>query len=400
MNLEKLKIQPRYLTLLTAGLAYFANVFCVNLTYVFKKEPFIDLGFTEQQLISANSNLLIFQHIGIFLGVIIFGSLADRKGRMAMLFISVFTYSFGTLLSGLVDNYYLFVFLRFIVGLGLASELAIGLVLVCEIFPKEKRTFSVIFIAICGFLGMFLLSILAKSFHWRTLYIGGGLLGLAIMLFRFSTFESDIFLKTNDSKLKKTPLFSVLKDRKIYYLTLSILPTYLITASSVFIGTNYFKELKATAGQSLMFFSLGAGIGFVVVGIIARKIKSRKKTMISCMVSLLILAFSYILFKPIIHHIFLFTNFLFGIFIAYQFELLTLAIEQFGTNLRAMATTLVFGVGRASVFLFSLLIPMIDVVFNDYLHTILLLDCIVFGIGIWSISKIKEEYGKDLNFVE
>jgi MFS transporter, putative metabolite:H+ symporter len=400
VNLEKMTIQPRYLTLLTAGLAYFANVFCVNLTYVFKEEPFIDLGFTKQQLVAANSNLLVFQHIGIFLGVIIFGSLADRKGRMAMLFISVFTYSLGTLLSGLVHNYHLFVFLRFIVGLGLASELAIGLVLVCEIFSKEKRTISVIFIAICGFLGMFLLSILAKSFHWRTLYIGGGLLGLAVMLFRFSTFESDIFVKTNDSTLKKTPIFSVLKDRKIYYLILSILPTYLITASSVFIGANYFKKLQITTGQSLMFFSLGAGVGFVVVGMIARKIKSRKKTMIFCMVSLLILAFSYVLFKPLIHHIFLVTNFLFGIFVSYHFELLTLTIEQFGTNLRAMATTLVFGVGRASVFLFSLLIPLIDTAFNDYLHTIVFLDCIVFGIGIWSISKIKEEYGKDLNFVE
>lgn len=395
-----MKIRPQYLTLLTAGLAYFANVFCVNLTYVFKKEPFIDFGFTEQQLIEANSNLLVFQHIGIFLGVIIFGSLADRKGRMTMLFISVFTYSLGTLLSGLVQNYYLFVFLRFIVGLGLASELAIGLVLVCEIFPKQKRTSSTVFIALCGFLGMFSLSILAKSFHWRTLYIGGGLLGLAIMLFRFSTFESDIFLKTNDNKINKKPIFSVLKDRKIYYLILSILPTYLITASSVFIGANYFRELKITTGQSLMFFSLGAGFGFVVVGFLARKIKSRKKSIIICMFSLLMLAFSYILFKPFIHHIFLITNFLFGIFVSYHFELLTLTIEQFGTNLRAMATTLVFGVGRASVFIFSLLIPTLDTVFNDYLHTILLLDCIIFGIGIWSISQIKEEYGKDLNFVE
>ncbi|MFY7912292.1 MAG: MFS transporter, partial [Emticicia sp.] len=339
-------------------------------------------------------------HIGIFLGVIIFGSLADRKGRMTMLFISVFTYSLGTLLSGLVQNYYLFVFLRFIVGLGLASELAIGLVLVCEIFPKDKRTSSTVFIALCGFLGMFSLSILAKSFHWRTLYIGGGLLGLAIMLFRFSTFESDIFLKTNDNKINKKPIFSVLKDRKIYYLILSILPTYLITASSVFIGANYFRELKITTGQSLMFFSLGAGFGFIVVGFLARKIKSRKKSIIICMFSLLMLAFSYILFKPLIHHIFLITNFLFGIFVSYHFELLTLTIEQFGTNLRAMATTLVFGVGRASVFIFSLLIPTLDTVFNDYLHTILLLDCIVFGIGIWSISQIEEEYGKDLNFVE
>ncbi len=169
MNLEKWRLKPQQLTLLTAGLAYFANVFCVNLTYVFNKEPFIEFGFNEQQLTIANSSILIAQHIGIFLGMLIFGSMADKKGRMAILFISVFTYSIGTLLSGIVHSYHLFVFLRFIVGLGLASELGIGLVLVCEIFPKEKRTSTVIFIATCGFIGMFLLSILAKSYHWRTL---------------------------------------------------------------------------------------------------------------------------------------------------------------------------------------------------------------------------------------
>lgn len=87
------------------------------------------------------------------------------------------------------------------------------------------------------------------------------------------------------------------------------------------------------------------------------------------MVSLTLLAFSYVLAKPIIHHIFLITNFLFGIFVSYQFELLTLTIEQFGTNQRALATTLVFGVGRASVFLFSLLIPVINILFNDFLYS-------------------------------
>lgn len=400
MNLEKWRLKPQQLTLLTAGLAYFANVFCVNLTYVFNKEPFIEFGFNEQQLTIANSSILIAQHIGIFLGMLIFGSMADKKGRMAILFISVFTYSIGTLLSGIVHSYHLFVFLRFVVGLGLASELGIGLVLVCEIFPKEKRTSTVIFIATCGFIGMFLLSILAKSYHWRTLYTCGGILGIAIMLFRFSNFESDIFLKTNDSVRKKTRIFSLLKDRKIYYLILGILPTYLITASSVFIGVNYFKGLKITAGQSLMFFSLGAGIGFILLGVLARKIRSRKKVIIFCIISLILLAFSYVVAKPIIHHIFLITNFLFGIFVSYQFELLTLTVEQFGTNQRALATTLVFGVGRASVFLFSLLIPVINILFNDFLYSILLLDCIVFFLGIWSISKIKEEYGRDLNFTE
>ncbi|CAH0994246.1 Sialic acid transporter NanT [Emticicia aquatica] len=401
VNFIKIKIQSCHLTLLTAGLAYLANVFCVNLTYVFKKEAFVEFGLNEHQLVSANTNLLIVQHIGILLGVLIFGVLADKKGRMAMLFISVFTYSIGTLLSGLVHNYYLFVVLRFIVGLGLAAELGIGLVLVCEIFPKGKRIYAVIFIAICGFIGMFLVSIFANVVYWRTLYIAGGLLGFIIMLLRFSTFESDIFLKAsqNESSARKT-IFSLLKTQKIYYLILSILPSYLITASSIFVGVTYFKELKITMGQSMMFFAIGGGIGFVLLAIIGYKIRSRKKTITFCIFSLVLLSLIYAFIKPAIQHAFLLLNFLFGLFIAYQFELLALTIEQFGTNLRALATTIVFGIGRASVFLFSLLIPIINIFFDDFLHSVLFLDCIVFSLAIWGISKIKEEYGKDLAFLD
>lgn len=50
-----------------------------------------------------------------------------------MLFILVFLYSLCTLFGGLVTNYYLFVLLRFLVGLGLSAELGVGLVLICEV---------------------------------------------------------------------------------------------------------------------------------------------------------------------------------------------------------------------------------------------------------------------------
>lgn len=402
VKLEKIGLMPRHLTLLTAGLGYLGNVFCVNLTYVFKKEPFLDFGIAEAQLASANSTLLIIQHVGIFLGVILFGSLADRRGRMAMLFISVGTYSVATFLSGLVHNYYLFQVLRFVVGLGVASELGIGLVLICEIFSREKRTFLIIFIAFCGFMGMFLLSILAKSFHWRTLYIMGGLLGLLIMFFRFSTFESDIFLKSNQLKnqLKKSLILPLLRKRKIYYLIICILPSYLVTASSIFVGTTYFKELKVSAGQSLLFFSIGGGLGLIFISLLSKKIKSRKKAITLCITLLLILASIYAFIKPTSIHSFLIINFLFGIFVTYQFELLALTIEQFGTNIRALATTLVFGAGRASVFLFSLIIPILNLIVKDLLMSVFILDFIFFCAALWAISKIKEDFCRDLSFVD
>lgn len=390
----------RYITLLTVGLAYFANVFCVNLTYVFKNEPFLAFGIASEKVVSANNTLLIFQHMGILIGVLLFGFFADKKGRMRILFVSVFTYSIGTLLGAVAPNFEVFVFLRFLVGLGLAAELGIGLVLICEIFPKSSRPFLVMFVAICGFLGMFTLGAISSVVHWKNLYMIGGFVGLLVMLLRFSTYESDIFIRNQKQNNAEKNILFLLKENKLYFLILSILPTYLITASSVFVGSNYFKELKVSAGQSLVVFSLGAGIGFVLMAYIGRKLKSRVKLIKICLSFLLVLSFFYAFGEMKSGSIFLLSNFLFGFFVSYQFELLTLVVEQFGTNIRATATAFVFGMGRASVFLFSILIPLLNFYFTDVMYVILFLDCIVFLSAFWAISQIKESYNRDLEFVE
>lgn len=390
----------RYITLLTVGLAYFANVFCVNLTYVFKNEPFLSFGIANENIVKANNLLLIFQHIGILIGVLLFGFFADKRGRMTMLFVSVFTYSVGTFLGGFVSNFEVFVFLRFLVGLGLAAELGIGLVLVCEIFPKPNRPFLVMFVAICGFLGMFTLGAISGIVHWKNLYMLGGFIGLLVMLLRFSTYESDIFIRNKKQKNSEKNILFLLGEKKLYYLILSILPGYIITASSIFVGTNYFKNLKVTAGQSLVMFSLGAGIGFILMAFIGKKLKSRVKLIKISFVALLVLSFFYAFGNIQSVGVFLLSNFLFGFFVSYQFELLTLTVEQFGTNIRATATAFVFGMGRASVFLFSILIPALNLYFKDFMNAVLFLDCLIFPLAFWGISQIKENYNRDLEFVE
>lgn len=99
-----------------------------------------------------------------------------------MLFILVFLYSLCTLFGGLVTNYYLFVLLRFLVGLGLSAELGVGLVLICEVLPKESKSYAIIFLAFCGFFGMLSVNVLTDLIYWRSIYISGGFLGLVIIL--------------------------------------------------------------------------------------------------------------------------------------------------------------------------------------------------------------------------
>lgn len=397
------KISPKYLTLLTAGLAYLSNVFTVNLPYVLKEKPLLEFGFKQSELINANANLLAFQHLGILIGAIIFGMMADKKGRLFLLFTSVLIYSIGTLAGGLAHNYYLFVFFRFIVGLGLAAELGIGLVLISEIFPQKQRSMAILFIAIMGYIGMFLVGILASHFYWRNLYLYGGIGSFLIMLLRFGSFESDIFLAVKKIDKNTRSIFSLLKEKRFLFLILSILPTYLITAGSIFAGNYFLKNsnLDRKAGTIILYFSFGAILGFIAFVFLSKYFKSRKKTITICIIGLMILSFIFAFYEingPVKLQL-LFT--LLGFFAAYLFELLAMTLEQFGTNYRALATTLLFGIGRSSVFVFSLIIPIFDkAFFNNYLYTLFVLNLIVFSVGIWAINQIKEEYNRDLQFVE
>lgn len=397
------QIPPKYLTLFTAGLAYLSNVFTVNLPYVLKDSPLIEFGFSKAELIKANANILFFQHLGILIGAVVFGMMADKKGRLFLLFTSVFIYSIGTLAGGLSQNYYIFVFFRFVVGLGLAAELGIGLVLISEVFPQEKRSIAVLFIALMGFFGMFLVGALASHFYWRNLYIIGGIISFLIMLLRFGTFESDIFLAIKNEDKNKVSIFHLLKNKKFLYLVLIILPTYLITAGSIFIGSLIIKKYNLTFDGSvtIIYFALGSLFGFIGLSFLSKYLKSRKKTVTICIIALMICSIIFALNSYNLPFTIPLLNFAIGIFASYIFELLTITMEQFGTNYRALATTLVFGIGRSSVVFFSILIPIFDkAVFNNYLYTLLTLDVIIFGIALWAINQIKENYNRDLQFIE
>ena len=113
---------------------------------------------------------------------------------------SIFIYSFGTFLTGFVTNLNLFFVLKFIIGFGLSPELGIGIILVSEIYKPYKRSLVVALIGCFGFLAVIGIGMLVKYLDWRDLYIGVGLFGILIMFLRFSTIESDLFLKMKNIK--------------------------------------------------------------------------------------------------------------------------------------------------------------------------------------------------------
>lgn len=403
------KIDNKNITLVTSILAYFSNSFIVNLPYVIGDSVLSDLQIAPDKMVFSNMLILIFQSLGILAGSLIFSFWADVKGRLFILFTSVFIYSLGTFLGGFVTDFNTFLVLKFIVGIGLAPELGIGVVLISEIFSRSKTSLYVAMIAIFGFSAVVVLSISAKYFDWRNIYFVAGLGGLLIMLARFATFESDIFMNIKKDNDGLSSILNTLKSRKFYLLLFGLLPIFVITAGSTFLTSEIYHSYQMFIKKDTLTicFALGAISGFILIPILTNYFKSRRLIFKICFFSLLFISvFTSIngfLGEKGLHSIpyFYIIVFLYGLSSGYLFEFLIFAIEQFGINKRGSATTLLFSVARSSVFLFSILISNINIfLFKNFLNTLLFIESFVFILAIWAIFKLDETFNKDLNFTD
>lgn len=77
--------------------------------------------------------------LGWATGGLIFGSLGDRIGRAKTMMITILVYSVCTGLSALSKGFWDFAFYRFITGLGVGGEFAVGVALVAEVMPDKAR---------------------------------------------------------------------------------------------------------------------------------------------------------------------------------------------------------------------------------------------------------------------
>jgi MFS family permease len=76
---------------------------------------------------------------GWALGGVVFGVLGDRWGRAKVMMITILLYSLFTGLSSLSTGFWDFALYRFLTGLGVGGEFAVGVALVAEVMPATAR---------------------------------------------------------------------------------------------------------------------------------------------------------------------------------------------------------------------------------------------------------------------
>ncbi len=88
--------------------------------------------------------------IGLALGAMVAGPLADRYGRRMMIILSVFFFGLWTLATALSQNIEQMMLFRFLTGLGLGAAMPNVGTLVAEYAPERRRAF-IITVVFCGF---------------------------------------------------------------------------------------------------------------------------------------------------------------------------------------------------------------------------------------------------------
>lgn len=76
---------------------------------------------------------------GWALGGLVFGVLGDRYGRAKVMMITILVYAVFTGLSSISQGFFDFAFYRFLTGLGVGGEFAVGVALVAEVMPAAAR---------------------------------------------------------------------------------------------------------------------------------------------------------------------------------------------------------------------------------------------------------------------
>ena len=392
---------------IVAALGYFVDIYDLLLFSIVRVESLKSLGVSEANLLSDGVFLINTQMAGLLIGGILWGIMGDKRGRISVLFASILIYSLANIANGLVTSVNQYAVLRFIAGVGLAGELGVGITLVAEILPKEIRGYGTSLVAGTGMLGAVLAYMIADYFDWRTAYFIGGGLGLLLLLMRVKVFESGIFSKVKEKPVSRGDFFQLFASSRQFFkyfrCILIGVPVWLVAGIlmtfSPEIGKALHLDAPVVAGKAVMWEYIGLVIGDISSGILSQYFRSRKKVVGLYVLSCAALVAVY-LFVPLHSTAFFYgLCVLLGVTAGYWALFVTIAAEQFGTNLRATVATTVPNFVRGSILIMTPLFLLFKEQYGILLGTGLL-SVLAIGVSLLGLWKMEETFGKDLNYIE
>lgn len=393
------------LPVVVAALGYFVDVYDLLVFNIVRVPSLKDLGLSPDEVSLLGSRIYNWQQAGLLVGGILWGILADKCGRLSVLFGSIITYSIANILCGFVQSPDVYALLRFVAGVGLAGELGAGLTLVSEILPQKLRGYGSSIVASVGLLGAVVAFLTNNLFDWRTTYFVGGGLGVVLLLLRVGVVESGMFEKAKTKDRNRGSMLAFFNNGSRFWKYMRCIgigvPTYFVIGILATFSNEFGKALglEIVAGRCVMYVFIGTVIGDMFSGILSQWLQSRKKA-IGIMTTMTLLGVLYYLYGGITKADTFYTVCgILGFCIGYIAMFLTATAESFGTNLRGTATSTVANFVRATTLLtlpmFQYFKPTLGVLGSGGLVAFL-----CFAVAYVSLLLMEETFHKDLDYVE
>lgn len=396
-----------WLPVAVGAMGYFVDIYDLVLFSIVRVASLKEMGVADSDLLSVGVLLLNCQMAGMLVGGLLWGILGDKKGRLSVLFGSIFLYSAANIANGFVQGIEWYAALRFIAGVGLAGELGAAVTLVSETLPKNLRGYGTSLIAGVGVCGAIFAGMTGDAFHWRNAYILGGILGLVLLVLRVTMFESGMYLSMLEKAARKGDMRMLFNDRKrfVTYLCCILIgiPIWFVVGILITFSPEITRELLVTgpvaAGRAIMWCYGGLAIGDIASGFLSQQIHSRKKVMLWFLLltaaCVLLMLFNFGL-SP---EAFYWQCGLIGFATGYWALFVTVGAEHFGTNLRATVATSVPNFVRGAVVPITLAFDMLRHHLSLRMSA-LFVGTICISVALVALTKLRETHATDLNYLE
>ncbi|MFI5203642.1 MAG: MFS transporter [Flavobacteriales bacterium] len=422
-----MKKNAHILIVIVASLGYFVDIYDLVLFNVVKIGSLHDImkGASDAAINDTGKFLFNMQMTGMLIGGILWGVWGDKKGRLSVLFGSILLYSVANIMNAFVTTVPAYAIVRVIAGIGLAGELGAGITMVTESMSRKNRGWGTMIIVAFGALG----AVLAATFNehgesvtsfinsstgmqlvnWQSAYILGGVMGLALLALRIGTFESGMYKEVKEKKIKRGYIGLLFRKknfaRYLQCILIGIPIWYVIGLLLSNSQQDFAPALHVEGvvnGEALMYAYLGLSAGDLVSGLLSQVMKSRRKVVLIYLLMTAVLVTYFLFFANGISKNQYYTlSFLLGCSTGYWAIFVTIAAEQFGTNIRSTVANTVPNFVRGTVPVIVALWGMLCSLFSiNVINSAMYVGVLVLLLAFWALYKMNETFNKDLNYTE
>jgi len=400
-------VQRIRLTVLVAALGYFVDIYDLLLFNIIRLTSLKSLGITGDEALKQSVFLINMQMGGMLMGGVFWGILADKRGRLSVLFGSIVLYSVANVANGFVTSMPMYAALRLLAGIGLAGELGAGITLVSESMHKDARGHGTMVVATIGILGAVVAALVGDLVTWRTAYFIGGGLGFALLLLRIGVYESGMFEQAKKQGVARGSFFklfsTVSRARRYVSVILVGIPIWYVVAILIGLSPEIGKAMgmpvPPAPGRAVMFCYIGLAAGDFGSGALSQLLRSRKRVLTGFLALTALFIAGYFLVAGQSLFTFYAVCLCLGFSAGYWAVFVTVASEQFGTNIRGTATITAPNFVRGAVVPMSLgfqaLKPALGV-----LGSAVAVGVAALALSFLGLRGIEETHGKDLDFLE